>query len=297
MSSNSVELVDQPLRSPGHSVGLLELPRWRFLLQLLVKKELRVRYRGSVLGMVWSYVKPAVQLLVYYVAMGQFLGLGRAIPAYVIYLFSGMVMINFFNEILSNTTRSIIFNAPLVGKIYLPRELFPVSSVWVAFIHVVPQVVVLVVGALLMGWRPGLINILSGLAGLLLIGVFALGIGLAFAAFNVYFRDAENLVELVMMIAIWVSPVFYQWSMVANVLPNWAFMIYRLNPLAMGVELSHYCFWLPVTGVVPDGGSAGDLLAPHYLQMAGLSSLVAIAVLLAGQWIFHRLEGNFAQEL
>ena len=129
MATNSVELADEPLRPPGHSIGLLALPRWRFLLQLLVKKELRVRYRGSALGMLWSYVKPAVQLLVYYIAMGRFLRLGDSIPSYVVYLFSGMVMINFFNEILSNTTRSIIFNAPLVGKIYLPRELFPVSSV------------------------------------------------------------------------------------------------------------------------------------------------------------------------
>lgn len=97
MATNDVELADQPLRHPGHSAGLLELFKWRFLLNLLVKKELRVRYRGSVLGMIWSYVKPAVQLLVYYIAMGQFLGLGRSIPGYVIYLFSGMVMINFFN--------------------------------------------------------------------------------------------------------------------------------------------------------------------------------------------------------
>ena len=104
-------------RSPGHSAGLLEIFRWRFLLNLLVKKELRVRYRGSVLGMIWSYVKPAVQLTVYYLAMGQFLGLGRAIPSYVVYLFSGMVMINFFNEIMFNTTRSIVNNTPLVGKI------------------------------------------------------------------------------------------------------------------------------------------------------------------------------------
>ena len=220
MATNDVELADQPLRHPGHSAGLLELFKWRFLLNLLVKKELRVRYRGSVLGMIWSYVKPAVQLLVYYIAMGQFLGLGRAIPGYVVYLFSGMVMINFFNEILSNTTRSIIFNAPLVGKIYLPRELFPVSSVWVAFVHVVPQIVVLIVGALLMGWRRGIMNIVGGVAALLVIGMFALGIGLAFAAFDVYFRDAENLVELLMMVAIWVSPVFYQWHMVADVLPK-----------------------------------------------------------------------------
>ncbi|MFB9618461.1 ABC transporter permease [Brooklawnia cerclae] len=297
VASTNVDLADEPLRAPGHSAGLLELFRWRFLLKLLVKKELRVRYRGSVLGMLWSYVKPAVQLIVYYIAMGQFLGLGRSIPSYVVYLFSGMVMINFFNEILSNTTRSIIFNAPLVGKIFLPRELFPVSSVWVAFVHVVPQIVVLVVGALLMGWRPGLVNLLAGVLALVVICMFALGIGLAFAAFDVYFRDAENIIELLMMVAIWLSPVFYQWTMVSNAFPTWLFTLYQLNPLALGVELSHYAFWVPTNGVIPDGGAAADLMPPHWVIMSGVGVLVALLVLVCGQVIFHRLEGKFAQEL
>ncbi len=290
-------LADQPLRAPGHSAGLLELFRWWFLLRLLVKKELRIRYRGSVLGMVWSYVKPAVQLGVYYVAMGHFLGLGRSIPGYVVYLFAGMVMISFFNEIMLNTTRSIIFNAPLVGKIYMPRELFPVSSLWVAFVHVVPQIVVLVVGALLMGWRPGLLNILAAIAALVLVGIFALGLGLMFAAFNVYFRDAENLVELLMMVAIWVSPVFYQWSMVASSVPGWVFGAYLANPLAMSVELAHFAFWVPLEGVVAPGTSQASLMPGGIGILLGIAVVIGVALLLCGQLVFHRLEGKFAQEL
>lgn len=246
--------------------------------------------------MLWSYVKPAVQLLVYYIAMGQFLGLNRGIPSYVIYLFSGMVMVNLFNEIMSNTTRSIIFNAPLVSKIYLPRELFPVSSVWVAFVHVVPQIIVLAVGALLFSWRPGPISIVYGFAALVLISITALGLGLMFAAFNVYFRDAENFVELLMMIVIWISPVFYQWSMVAGVLPDWALKLYLVNPIAMGVELSHACFWMPTKGVIRPEGSAA-LHPDGWLGLVGISFVIAIAVLFVGQLVFHRLEGKFAQEL
>ncbi len=294
--AKAIDLADQPLRSPGHSAGLLALFKWRYLLNLLVHKELRVRYRGSVLGMLWSYVKPAVQLLVYYIAMGQFLGLNRGIPSYVIYLFSGMVMVNLFNEIMSNTTRSIIFNAPLVSKIYLPRELFPVSSVWVAFVHVVPQIIVLAVGALLFSWRPGPISIVYGFAALVLISITALGLGLMFAAFNVYFRDSENFVELLMMIVIWISPVFYQWSMVAGVLPDWALKLYLVNPIAMGVELSHACFWMPTKGVIRPEGSAA-LHPDGWLGLVGISFVIAIAVLFVGQLVFHRLEGKFAQEL
>src|SRR5699024_3680863 len=83
-------------RAPGQDAGWLNPLKERFLLQLLVKKELRVRYRGSVLGMVWSYVKPAVQFIVFYIALGLFIGLSRGTPAYAVYLFSGIVVINLF---------------------------------------------------------------------------------------------------------------------------------------------------------------------------------------------------------
>lgn len=292
----SGNLASEPLRSPGRSAGLVEVFRWRFLLKLLVNKELRVRYRGSVLGMVWSYVKPAVQLAVYWVAMGHFIGMGRGIPNYVIYLFSGMVMINFFNEIVINACRSIIFNAPLVGKIYMPRELFPVSSVWVAMVHLIPQVVVLLAGCLLLGWRPDAGSLAALLGSILLVGVFGLGVGLIFATFNVFYRDAENLVELFNMIAIWLSPVFYTWSMVQNNLPGWAFMLYQWNPLTTAVELAHYGFWLP-TSAATEAGLATTALPPDWVPtVVGASVIVAVSLLL-GQLIFKRWQGHFGEEI
>lgn len=289
-------LATTELRSPGRSAGLVEVFRWRFLLKLLVNKELRVRYRGSVLGMVWSYVKPGVQLAVYWVAMGHFIGVGRGIPNYVIYLFSGMVMINFFNEIVINATRSIIFNAPLVGKIYMPRELFPVSSVWVALVHLVPQLVVLLVACLLLGWRPGPENIAALLGAILLVGLFGLGVGLVFATFNVFYRDAENLIELMNMIAIWLSPVFYTWTMVRNVLPDWAFLIYQWNPLTTAVELSHLGFWAP-TGAASVADVTVTSLPPDWVPSVVGASVIAIVLVLVGQLVFRRWQGHFGEEI
>lgn len=292
----SVNLASEPLRSPGLSAGLVEVFRWRFLLKLLVNKELRVRYRGSVLGMVWSYVKPAVQLAVYWVAMGHFIGLGRGIPNYVIYLFSGMVMINFFNEIVINACRSIIFNAPLVGKIYMPRELFPVSSLWVALVHLIPQAVVLLVGTLALGWRPGVDNVIAMFSAILLVGAFGLGVGLIFATLNVFYRDAENLVELFNMVAIWISPVFYSWSMVQNGLPGWLFMIYQWNPLTTAVELAHYGFWLP-TRAVRDAGDSILALPPDWVPSVVGAVVIGLASLFIGQLVFKRWQGQFGQEI
>ena len=118
----------QPLVAPGRGGGLLEVARRRYLLRLLVRRELRSRYQGSLLGLGWSYVRPAVSFAVYFFVVGVFLKMSKAIPGYPVFLFSGMVVISFFTETLITSTWSVIGNAPLVQKIYLPREMFPVAS-------------------------------------------------------------------------------------------------------------------------------------------------------------------------
>ncbi len=224
-------VTERPMIEPGHGHGLVDVVRNRFLLRLIVKKEVRVRYRGSVLGMLWSYVKPAVQFVVFFLALGLFLGLNKGIEDYAVYLFSGIVVINFFGEGFSNATRSIVGNAPLIRKIYLPRELFPVSSLWVSAVHFFPQLLVLLVGAVIFGWRPNPAELGAGLLGFTIVAVLSLGLGLLFGAVNVFYRDAENFVDLIVMVATWLSPVLYPWEAVRDVLPTWLFAVYQLNPL------------------------------------------------------------------
>lgn len=276
---------------PGRGAGLLDVLRRRYLVKLLVRKELRVRYQGSVLGLLWSYLKPAVQFVVFYFAIGVFLGLSRNIDDFAVYLFSGIVAINYFSEAFGNATRSIVGNGALVKKIYLPRELFPVSSLWVAMVHLFPQIVVLVVGALVAGWRPSVLQLGAGVLGFLIVTLFSLGLGLLFGAINVVFRDAENFVDLILMVATWISPVLYFWTMVTDAIgtgPLW--WIYQANPLTAAVELFHYCFWFPATDesspVLPNLGWIG-------LGALGLSGLV----LVLGQATFRHFDGQFAQEL
>lgn len=288
------------LVSPGRSAGLVDVVRQRFLLSLLVRKELRVRYRGSVLGLLWSYVKPGFQLLVFYLAMGKFLGLERSLPNFVIYLFAGIVIVNFFAEVFGNCTRSIVLNADLVKKIYLPRELFPVSSVWVAIVHVLPQVLVLVVAALVAGWRPGALNLLACVGALAITMMVALGLGLIFGAVNVYYRDAENFVDLILMMVTWLSPVLYTFRQVQDALGRegagtWFTTLYQANPITAAVELAHYGFWLPTAGVGADPALAA--MPPHFARWAIFGAVASVALLLVGQLVFRRLEGRFAQEL
>ena len=285
------------LTTPGLGSGLRDIKQSSFLLKLLVRKELKVRYRGSVLGLLWSYVKPGVQFVVFYVALGVFLGLERSprnpegLANYAVYLFSGIVLINFFSEALGNAARSIVNNGNLIKKIYLPRELFPVASVWVSAVHFFPQLVVLIIGCVVAGWSPNFLQLLSAVAGFLIVGMLATGLGLLFGAANVYFRDSENLVDMLLMVATWASPVMYAWTMVQEkVGPGW-FAVYQTNPITIGVELFHYAFWFPTT----DGSAAMPPALFSLWLPVGLG--IATAIVILGQFTFRRLEGRFAQEL
>lgn len=285
-------MTDVALAPPGRDRGLWDVLGNRYLLRLIVRKEVQVRYRGSVLGILWSYIKPAAQFVVFYVALGVFLGLNRGIQNYAVYLFSGIVVMNYFNEAFGNAARSIVGNGQLIKKIYLPRELFPVSSLWVALVHFAPQLVVLVVACLIVGWVPGLMQVAAIGAGFLIVSLFSLGMGLIFTTANVFFRDAENIVDLIAMVATWASPVLYMWTMVRDTTP-WLMNIYMVNPLTVAVELFHFGFWLPTAP------AHGDYhVVPQLFSLwTPVALVISLALVFVGDAVFRRHEGHFAQEL
>jgi ABC-2 type transport system permease protein len=280
--------------TPGRSRGLLDAFRWHYLLRLLIRTGVTTRYRNSVLGWGWSYVRPAAQFLVFWVVFGAFLDLNRGIPNYPIYLFSGIIVINLFSEAFKNATTSVVNNAPLVRKVYLPRQLFAVSAVLVALVHFLPQLALLVVVVLFLGWivKLSILGVLAIIAGVVIVTLFALGIGLLFGAMNVRFRDAENIVELLLLLATWASPVLYFWTMVQSHVPDWLLHIYLLNPITQAVELFHYAFWYSITDVGP-----GLPLPPDLAINSLWTILISVATILIGQTVFRRLEGRFAQDL
>ena len=280
-------------QTPGRSGGLLDVFRWRYLLRLLIRTGVTTRYRNSVLGWTWSYVRPAAQFLVFWVVFGAFLDLNRGVSNYAVYLFSGIIVINLFSEAFKNATSSVVNNAPLVRKVYLPRQLFAVSAVAVAFVHFLPQVALLVAVVLFSGWlvKLSILGILAILAAMLITMMFALGLGLLFGAVNVRFRDAENIVELLLLLATWASPVLYFWTMVQSHVPDWLLRVYLLNPITQAVELFHFAFWEPIT-------ADPDLTLPPDLGIDTLWTLLISAVaIFVGQFVFRRLEGRFAQDL
>lgn len=289
--------VRQPLSAPGRGRGLRDVITNRYLLKLLVDKEIQVRYRGSVLGILWSYIKPGVQFAVFYVAMGLFLGLERGMQNYAIYLFSGMIIINFFSEGFSNGAKAMVVNGPLIKKIYLPRELFSISTVWVALIHFFPQILVLLAACLFAGWSPDFKQVGAALVGMVIVMLFSAGLGLLFGVANVFFRDSENIVDMLLMVATWFSPVLYSWTMVRDTLYPWVLSLYLLNPLTVAVELFHYAFWIPTLSAEAAALPTSQI-PPHLLTFwVPVALLLSFLILWLGDLLFRKLEGNFAQEL
>src|SRR5688500_17666177 len=137
--------VQADLVAPAPRGGLLEVFQQPYLLRLIVSRQLAQMYAASLLGLLWSYIQPALRFAVYYVVIGFVLKLHEETPYFAIHLFTGIVVVHYFGETWSGGTRSIWQNKALVKKMRMPREIFPVASMLVAAYHTLPQVLLLVV--------------------------------------------------------------------------------------------------------------------------------------------------------
>lgn len=273
---------------------LRELFQRRELLRLLVRRDLQSRYRDSFLGFLWTVIRPIIVLLMYYIVLGKFLRAAEGVPFFAIYLFSGLTIYAFFSEMVVSATGSVLANAGLVKKIYLPREIFPLASVGGAgFMFLVQCVVLLVAAALVGALPPDPLQMLWFFPSVALILVYGLAIGLCLSAVNVYLRDVQYLLDLVVMLAMWGAPIVYPWRTVTAafenaVLPAWIFEIYQNNPITLAVLGFHRAFWGP--------GTAADYPTHLGLRVAVAFVIGAVLVFFAHR-VFKRLQGNFAQVL
>ena len=263
--------------------------RYRELLDLLVKRELKSRYKDSALGFLWSLIRPLTQLLIYYIAIGQFLGAARSIPDFAIYIFTGLTAWGLFSEIVSTGTGSIVANGGLVKKIYLPREVFPLSVIGSAFFNFVIQLVILLVAALIASEPPSLLGWGYVLLGTVLLLIYATAAAFLLSAINVYLRDVQYLVEVALMVGFWLSPIGYAWSFVHDALHSQLLNeLYLANPVTLAVLAFQRGIWVAGAGVP----QPADL---------GVRILIAIAIGIPLLWlcqrVFARLQSNFAQEL
>lgn len=276
-----------------HSVS--EIWRHRELLGLLVRREVKARYKNSSLGIIWSLFRPLVQLAIYYFAIGQILGAARAIPDFAVFVFIGLTTWGLFSEIVSSGTTSVVNNAALVKKVYLPREIYPLSAVGGALFNFAVQLLVLLAAILLISGFPPDARVLLAPFAIITLIAFATAVGLVLSAANVYLRDTEHLVEIALVILFWASPIVYSYTFVHDILQGtWVEQLYLANPVTIVIIAMQKALW--ASGDTATGAMAQAW--PDYLELRLLIVFVASLILAwIAQRIFARLQGNFAQEL
>lgn len=270
------------------------MPVYRELLANLVRKELRVSYKNSVLGFGWSLVNPLMYLVIFSVVLVGFLRV--ALPAYHFYLLSGLLAWNLFATGVSHANGSIVDNATLVSKIYFPRVILPLSSIGAALVHFVLQLGVLFAAMLVLRyhvhWDAGMALLPLALAVQLL---FMFGCALLMSAMNVFYRDVKHLLELSLLAWFWLTPIVYPSALAQGRF----FGIYLLNPMTpvvLGFQRALYAR----TTVVQDGAEQLVLVdAPitWYAERLAYVGAGAIVLIVVAWLVFRRLERRFAEEL
>lgn len=302
-------MLDQPTRHVRSQSDLLddvrkkvrELVEFREVLPNLVRKELKVRYKNSVLGFVWSMLNPLLYLVVFFVVFSIFLP--STIPDYHVYLLSGLLPWTFFSIGLLHATVSIVGAPDLVKKVYFPRELLPISSLGAALIHFFLQVAVLAIFLLVTGYgvasaADSLLLPLSLLAQALVL----VGLSLFFSSANVKARDAQHFLELGLLALFWMTPIVYPSALAAAEMRGYQVFgislldLYLANPLTRVVLAFQRGIYGPRSAT--DGGMVLiDEPFSWYIAGLGYTALVGLVLLLIGWWVFHRLDPTFAEEL
>ncbi len=262
--------------------ALREISQHTDLLRNLVVRDLKVRYRGSILGFAWSLLNPLLMMGVFTLVF-QVLSPNNPIERYPLFLMAALVPWLFTQQALTSAMRSITSNAQLIKKVYFPRELLPISAVLASFVNFAL--------AYALFWIIGLIFGVGNTRAMLMVPlimivqlVLVMGLGLILSATNVFFRDTEHLVEIGLLAWFFLTPVFYAMSVVPNVTflgldaHRWVF---TLNPMATLVTDYRYAvMW-------------GFLPIRHTL----VTVVIAAVAIGFGWWLFRRFAPRFAEEL
>jgi len=296
---------DRPTRVSTARVGLMqrvsEIWRYRELLVALTKTELKVKYKNSALGFVWSMLNPALYLVVFYVVFQLILGNG--IPNFPIYLLSGLLIWNLFSTALAASTSSVVANAGLVRKVAFPREILPLASVGAALLHFFLQATVLILALVVFRYDVAFSYLPLLPVALFALLLFAAATGVFFAACNVRLRDTAHFVELALLAWFWVTPIVYPYGTVSAKMGSnaWLYLLNPVTDVVLTFQRAIYAQVAPVT--LANGKPTVTEILPvgvdqwWYLWHLGLVIVISSALFLLALAFFGRAEGDFAEEL
>jgi ABC-2 type transport system permease protein len=274
----------------------------RELLVYLVRTEIKVKYKNSVLGLVWSMIAPAMTLAIYFVVF-QFIS-KNGIPHFVIFLFSGLLLWNLFQVGVQTATGVVVNNAAIVKKVSFPREILALASIGSAGVFFFFQAIVMVIFLIVFHSAPAWDYIPLIPLALLAAIVLAAGLAILLSAVNVYLRDTQHLIEVVLTAWFWACPIVYSYqNQLAPRLQQhglaWVYFLNPLTPLVLSFQRVLYAHVTVISTVPPHAPfHALPFHAFGWYALLDVGVLViGVLIFLVALVVFGRLEGNFAEEL
>jgi lipopolysaccharide transport system permease protein len=255
---------------------ILELVQYRELVRNLVIRDIKLRYRNSVLGFVWCLGNPLLMMAVFTVVFTVLMP--NDIRDYPIFILCALLPWNYFNTSIMGAIDSIVGNAHLIKKIYFPREALPLSIVLSNLVNFLLALIVLF--AMLFAFRVRLTPWALYLPLIILIQtIFTLGLGLIFATLNVFYRDTKIIMEVGMLAWFFLTPVIYR---IEDLFPQYARRMYWVNPMASFISWYRIVLYY------------GTPMEPGFVFRTFVTSVIALAV---GYLVFTRYSHVFGEEV
>ena len=257
---------------------MANVKKYSFLMKQLIMRDFKVKYKRSVLGIVWSLLYPVLMMLVMATVFSQMFRFSMDGVNYLVYLMTGLVMFNYFNEASNTAMTSVVANFSLINKVYIPKYIFPIAKTLFVGINFLLTLIPLLVIILFTGSGDTrcVINIWYLLLPyvFLCLLLFTMGVGLFLSAISVFLRDMFYIYGIIITIWNYITPVFYDIAIIPEVLQP----IFKLNPLYMFITGARSII---LYGTPP---SAIELLSMF---------LVAVGTLLLGSFIFKKNQDKF----
>ena len=249
--------------------------QYRELLKTNIKKEIRGKYKNSVLGILWSFLNPLLQIIVYTVVFQVILKNPK--PHYIVFLCAGLIPWNFFAIALSRGAFTFIENGNIIKKVYFPREIIPISVVTSEAVNFI--ISTLIILAFSFGEGLGISKYFCFYPIILLVQyIFTLGVTLVVSAITVYFRDLQHLISVALQLLFYATPIVFA----ADTIPENMKWIIDINPMSYIINGYRDVFY---NQTMPD------------LLLLGIMFIASIVLCFIGYLIFSKLQKGFAEQL
>lgn len=252
-----------------------ELIKYKEFLKSNVKKDIRGKYKGSFLGVLWSFINPLLSVVVYAIVFHYIMRF--QIDHYLIYLISGIIPWSFFTNSVNTGLISILFNADIIKKVYFPRVILPISTVTSCLVNFSISCLIVILFALFGGVGISFYLILLPVVALIQY-IFTLGVVFILSALEIYVRDIEHIINFFVSMLFYITPILYT----PDYVPEKFSFLLKINPLAYIIDAYHSIIYykeLP---------NMGDL---------GIVFILSVITFFLGYKIFDKLQRGFAEEV